>query len=50
VTVDELVLASNIALGLESIDLCPNVDGDMDGIVTIDEIVSAVSSAINGCG
>jgi hypothetical protein len=50
VTIDELVLASNIALGVQSIDLCPNVDANMDGIVTIDELVSAVRSAINGCG
>jgi hypothetical protein len=50
VTVDELVLVTNIALGLQSIDLCPSLDGDMDGIVTIDEVVRAVSAAINGCG
>jgi hypothetical protein len=50
VSIDELVLALNIALDLQSVDACTAADGNGDGVVTIEELVRAVSSAILGCG
>jgi hypothetical protein len=49
VTVDELVLGIDIALGGEAIPECPLVDGNGDGSVSISELVAAVDSAVNGC-
>lgn len=50
VSVDEIVLMLNIALGTERADLCPNGDAGEDGMVSVDEIVAAVNYALNGCG
>ena len=50
VTVDELVLAVDIALGSAAVDACMAVDTNHDGKVTIDEIIAAVDSALDGCG
>jgi plastocyanin len=49
VTVNELVLGVNIALGSTAIGLCPSFDAEGDGEVTINELITAVSSALNGC-
>ncbi len=49
VTVDELVIAVNIALGSAGADTCTPVDVDGDGAVTIDELVGAVKAALAGC-
>jgi hypothetical protein len=50
VTIDELVLGVNIAFGVHSVDECVNFDGNGDRVVTIDEVVGAVHSTLNGCG
>lgn len=50
VTVDELILCVNIALGNATVDACRNCDSRGDGVVTVDELVSAVNAALNGCG
>jgi hypothetical protein len=50
VTVDEVILMVNIALGEASIDECPAGDGNDDGRITIDDLVTAVNNALNGCG
>lgn len=49
VTVDELISAVNIALGVATIGSCPVFDTNGDGEVTIDEILQAVNSALVGC-
>jgi len=49
VTVDELVMGVNIALGLGDPLQCRAFDSDGDGRVSVDELVTAVNSALIGC-
>jgi len=49
VTVDELVLGINIALGETDVDQCTAIDASGDRQVTVDEIVAAVTAALDGC-
>jgi len=49
VTVDELLVMVQIALGNDDITTCDPGDINGDGHVTVDEILMAVSSALNGC-
>jgi len=49
VTINELVLGVNIALGNLNIAICPAFDANGDGQVTIEELIEAVSNALNGC-
>lgn len=49
VTVDELVLGVNIALGSAELDDCFALDLNHDRNATVDELVGAVSSALCGC-
>ena len=49
VTVDELVLAVNIALGLRPSADCPGLDADGSHAVSIDELIVAVGNALVGC-
>jgi hypothetical protein len=49
VTVDELVRGLNIALGDASLDVCPAMDRNHDGSVSVNELVVAVNSALSGC-
>lgn len=49
VTVDELVLGINIALGETNVDQCTAIDASRDRQVTVDEIVAAVTAALDGC-
>jgi hypothetical protein len=39
----------NVSLGSADLSTCPRLDGNADGTATIDELVRAVSSALNGC-
>ncbi|MCX8071210.1 MAG: hypothetical protein N3C12_01985 [Candidatus Binatia bacterium] len=48
-TIDKIVTAVTIALGLSSVDLCNGVDQNRDRAVSIEEIISAVISALSGC-
>jgi len=48
VTVDELILGVNIALGELPVADCPSFDADGDGQVTIDELTLGVNTALNG--
>jgi hypothetical protein len=50
VTVEELIRGVNIALGTLAVDECPPFDRDKSGTVTIDELVTAVQAALEGCG
>jgi len=49
VTVDELVRAVNIALGLDEVESCPSLDRDLNQVVTVEELVAAVGDALMGC-
>jgi hypothetical protein len=49
VTVNEIVVMVNIALGTSSVDGCRAGDADGNGEITINEIVAAVSNDLNGC-
>ncbi len=49
VTVDEIIVMVNIALGTADIAQCPVADPNADGQVSVDEIVTAVNAALNGC-
>jgi alpha-tubulin suppressor-like RCC1 family protein len=49
VIVAELVLGVGIALGTSPVDSCPRMDVNGDRRVSVDELVSAVQAALNGC-
>lgn len=49
VTVDEIIIGVNIALGNRPLDECGRFDRNQDGEVTVDEIVDAIQRALNGC-
>ena len=49
ITIDELMRAVNIALGLVDPRECIAVDLDGDGVVEIHELVGAVDLALDGC-
>jgi hypothetical protein len=49
VTIDEILRAVNIALGVRPISECLAADADQDGQVSIDELIAAVNSALVGC-
>lgn len=49
VTIDELVLGTNLALGVASIEDCTRADRNADGSVAIDELVMSVWNALHGC-
>ena len=49
VTVDELVTAMNVALGMRDVDVCIAGDPSSDGDIQVDELVQAVTNALNGC-
>ena len=49
VTVDEIIMGVNMAVGTLSSDTCPSFDADGDGQVTVDELVGAVDAALFGC-
>jgi hypothetical protein len=49
VTIDELILGINIALGSQPPSACPSFDTDSDGTLSIDELIFAVQNALAGC-
>lgn len=49
VTVEELVMAVNIALGLQPMRMCDRIDMDHSLSVTVDEILAAVDGILFGC-
>jgi hypothetical protein len=48
VRINELVLAVNIALGLEPMSACQAIDADRDGRPAVDELVRAVRNGLGG--
>jgi hypothetical protein len=49
VTVDEILRGVDIALGERPLEACRRADVDDNGRVTVEEIVGALSAALNGC-
>ncbi len=49
VTVDEILVGVNIALGTAAPAACGAMDANSDGQVTVDEVVGALNGALNGC-
>jgi hypothetical protein len=49
VSVDDLIKGVNIALGNLAISACPAFDPSGDRLVSVNELVQAVGSALNGC-
>lgn len=49
VTIDDLLLAVSMALGLAPTSVCLACDTNNDGDVTVNEIVGAVKMALEGC-
>ena len=50
VQVEEVITAVAIAQGEAAPEDCVNADVSADGIVTVDEIVAGITSALHGCG
>jgi hypothetical protein len=48
--VDEILTLVRVALDLGLLDACPAGDRDGNGMITVDEIVAAVSAALLDCG
>lgn len=49
VGVDELVLGLDICLGFTPLDACRNLDADGSDEATVDELITAIDNALNGC-
>lgn len=49
VTVSELVLAIDIALGVSPVVLCPAVDPNGSGMISVAALVTAIGHALQGC-
>ncbi len=49
VTIDEIVIGVDIALGVTPISQCRGLDANGDGVVTVDELLQAVGHVLNGC-
>lgn len=49
VTVDEVLLGVNIALGAAPMSACPSSDVDQNGALTVDELITSVDAALRGC-
>jgi hypothetical protein len=50
VAIGEIILGVRIAFGDAPIGDCPAMDGDGNGAVAVNELVAAVSQALQGCG
>jgi hypothetical protein len=49
VGISELITMVNVALGRDELAACQNGDRDHNGVIAIDELVRAVSHALEGC-
>ena len=49
VDVSDLLIGVNIALGLAPLNICLALDADQSGSVEINELLTAVGNALNGC-
>jgi len=49
VTIDEVIDAVRVALGVAPVSTCTAVDRDASGTVEIDELIASVDSSLTGC-
>jgi len=49
VTIDDVVVMINVALGDALISTCEAGDKNRNGVITVDEIIMAVNNALTGC-
>lgn len=49
VTVSDLIVGVNIALGNQPVSACPAFDPSGDGMVSIGELIQGVNNALDGC-
>ena len=49
VTINEIIMGVNIAMGVMPMGSCPAFDLSGDGAVTIDELIVGVNNALQGC-
>jgi hypothetical protein len=49
VGISELITMVNVALGRDELTVCQNGDRDHNGVIAIEELVRAVSHALEGC-
>ncbi len=49
VTVEELIIGVNVALGIVPLSRCPSFDTDHSNDVTVDELIRGVNAALLGC-
>jgi hypothetical protein len=49
VSVDDLILGVNVALGIQPLARCAAADRDGDGQVGVAELILAVNRALGGC-
>ena len=47
-TIDELIIAVNVATGNTDLSVCPAIDANGDMVVTIDELITAVVNSLSG--
>jgi hypothetical protein len=50
VAIDEIILGVRMALGDAPIGDCRAMDGDGNGAVTVNELIAAITRALQGCG
>jgi hypothetical protein len=50
VAINELIRATNIALGLADLEVCPAADSAGRGAIRVDDLIRAVNRALHGCG
>jgi YVTN family beta-propeller protein len=50
VTVNEIIVMVDVALGQDLLSACPAADADNSGTVTVDELIQAVNNTLYGCG
>lgn len=49
VTIDELIVGVKMTLGIDDVTLCPSLDVNHDGVMTVMHLLLAVNAALNGC-
>jgi hypothetical protein len=49
VTVNDVIVMTNVALGTQQVSACTAGDADSNGHITVNEIVTGVNSSLHGC-
>ncbi len=49
-SISELITLVNVALGSRPVSACQSGDVNGDGMITINELIGAVTRALSGCG